>query len=670
MKSPLSFLVLSVCALAAFAMPAVAALVAYPPYPKQIERDYAYAVRVAQGKATKRIEVYNHCEKSILSQRTHGGDVNRRFCEFAFSGTPVRVDIMVREDVSSYKIFPARLGLRHAFSSNGVVSVWLERPAYFGLQINDSDKSILSVFADAPERDVPAKGTPGVMYVEGWLDAPQVDGIIETKADVREIYIAPGSVLNARLKVRGKNTRLHGRGMVLDPMSDIFRYDQRSNTTRGVVAFGAEGCSADGIKIVDARTFNFMGFAPNLRYTNVKVLSSMMCSDGLTNGGEGLIVDNAWIYCGDNAIVVSGVRNAVYRNIAIGTSCKAIFPQNTNTNVLMENIDVFRADEGVLSNIYNGVLRRNNKWNELSAAKQKREPGPQDLVHQKQDFRFVNLSAVDCTLFSRFFQGRNMGTLPKTFVFDRLSLPHSTGKAEWRSIGRTDGVQICIENNPKRYLVTSNYRIAVTDLYLGGEVSDEFAPSTVKATPEELSLTVSRSAAARRVPLAADRRVVDFKCPAKRRRAVSPFRGNLLADRPSTRSIWQRAPSWLVKFDAVSRDDKGALVYRLTQCEKNAGMQAVITERFRSAGPGRYVMGFECRAKSGNPFGLTVAAVSNEKRLETKVAEVNRDGEWHRYELSLNLDFDEPGFDLLAIFLSATAPADEICFRNLTLASE
>ena len=79
----------------ALAAPALAELVAYPEYPAQIERDWAYAVRVTQGKVAKRLQVYNHCEKSPLTRRVRGGDVNRRFCEFAFSGDPVRVDIVV-----------------------------------------------------------------------------------------------------------------------------------------------------------------------------------------------------------------------------------------------------------------------------------------------------------------------------------------------------------------------------------------------------------------------------------------------------------------------------------------------------------------------------------------------------------------------------------------------
>ena len=364
-----------------------AELVVYPDYPEQIERDFAYAVRVVQGGDKKMIPVYNHCEKSILLGRTRGGDVNRRFCEFAFSGGPVRVDIRVTEDVRCYKVFPSRLRLKSSFA-DGVISVWLEKPASFGIQLNDYDKTILSVFADAPEdpAKVPAKGAPGVLYVDRWLDAPGRDGIITTGKDVKEIYVAPGAVLNARLKVRGPGTYIHGRGMVLDPLSDVFRFDQTQNTTRGLLGISAPGVTVEDIKLVDARTFNYCSWAKNATYRNVRALSSMMCSDGITGGGPGLRVEGAWLYVGDNALVISGARDAVLRDVAIGTSCAAIFPQSDNYNVRLENIDVFRADDGLINNMYNGVLRRNNKWSEMNGGLQKREPGPQDLTHRTQQF--------------------------------------------------------------------------------------------------------------------------------------------------------------------------------------------------------------------------------------------------------------------------------------------
>ena len=389
-------------------------IVAYPEYDARIERDYAYAVRVSQGAERKRLVVYNHCEKSMLERRTRGGDVNRRFCEFAFDGGPVRVDVAFCEDVKSYAVFPSRLGLKSEFR-NGVLSVTLERPANFGIRINDYDKTILSIFADAPEdaAKVPQKGAPGVMYVEGWVDPPGEDGVTIIADPVKEVYIAPGAVLNSRLVVKSKGAYIHGRGMILDPFSDIFRFDQTKNTRRGFMNVHAPDVTVEDVKLVDARTFNYCSWAGDVVFRNVKALSTMMCSDGMTNGGRSLRVEGAWLYVGDNALVVSGIKGgALYRDVAIGTSCNAIFPQGSNEDVVMENIDIFRADEGCIRNSYNGVLRRNTKWNEMNMGEAKKEPGPQDLRHQTQDFLFRNLSAVDCVLFARFSSEGTWGRFP------------------------------------------------------------------------------------------------------------------------------------------------------------------------------------------------------------------------------------------------------------------
>ncbi len=646
----------------------VAGVVVYPEYPAAIARDAAYAVQVEQEGVRRPLVVYNHCEKSILAGRTHGGDVNRRFCEFAFSGAPVRVDIRVSRDVSSYKIFPARHRLKSAFR-DGVVSVWLDRPVYFGIQLNDSDKTILSVFADAPEKadEIPQKGAPGVLYVEGWVDAPGADGFLETPKDLKEIYLAPGAVLNARLKIVAKGLRMHGRGMVLDPLSDIFRYDQTQNTARGVIRVAAPDVTLDGFKVIDARTFNLMSWAPNTTFRNVKLLASMMCSDGFTNGHRGFRAENCWLYVGDNALVVSGVTGAVYRDIAIGTSCAAIFPQGNNAAVTMENIDVFRADDGLINNWHNETLRRNNKWSEMNAGKAHKEKDPQDLRHLAHEFFFRNLSAVDCTLFSHFFSGHNMGTLPKTFAFDGCSVPGSTGRSDWRAIGKTDGVAIDTRNDPKRWLVTDNYALTFTNLWIGG-VRSTF-PASAFNNPTNVAVAYATTDAPPEVPLAADRHVVTWKAPVRPRPAVD-LHANLVAEVPKTKSVWQRVPSWLVKLEATHRDEAGRVIYRLVQCEKSAGMQAVVTDGFLARGNGRWTVAFDLRARSENPFSLRVQLISNEKTFERKIpvlaAAAAELTPWKRYEVTFDTDFDPVVTDLVAVSLTATDTADEIAFRNLS----
>ena len=672
---------------AVFALAAAhAELVVYPDYPEQIERDYAYAVRVVQDDVRKPLTVYNHCEKSILNPRTRGGDVNRRFCEFAFSGGPVRVDIRVTEDVRCYKVFPSRLRLKSAFA-DGVISVWLEKPTSFGIQLNDYDKTILSVFADAPEdpAKVPAKGAPGVLYVDRWLDAPGRDGIITTGKEVREIYVAPGAVLNARLKVRGPGTYVHGRGMVLDPLSDVFRFDQTQNTTRGLLGVSAPGVTVEDVKLVDARTFNYCSWAKDVTYRNVRALSSMMCSDGITCGGPGVRVEGAWLYVGDNALVISGTRDAVLRNVAIGTSCAAIFPQGNNYGAQLENVDVFRADDGLINNTYNGVLRRNNKWSEMNGGLQKREPGPQDLTHRTQQFHFKNLSAVDCTLFSRFFLGQNMGTKPKAFAFDNLMIPHATGKSDWRTIGQTNGVSIVVRNNLSKWLVTSNYTFAVTNLWLGGRKAAAFPSGTVVGAPGEISVSVAAAGEAAPVVATPDRHVVNWTCPYKvwigaslqrdwrlidirgrreKRLAETDPAANIVAEPGRVRSLWQRVPSWLVKFEATGRDDKGAVIYRLVQCERRAGIQVVLTDPFLRRGNGTWRLAFDVKAKAETPSDLAIVLCSNEKRFEQKVPAPT--DKWARREVAFETDFDLAQTELAALAILATAPTDEILFKNFS----
>ena len=674
-----------VAAVALAALFAHGGIVVYPEYDARIERDYAYAVRVSQGVEKRRLAVYNHCEKSILERRTHGGDVNRRFCEFAFDGGPVAVEIAFCEDVKSYSVFPSRLGLKSSFK-DGVLSVTLERPANLGVRINDYDKTILSVFADAPEdaAKVPRKDDAGVLFVEGWVDPPGEDGVLSVEDGIKEVYLAPGAVLNARLLVKSKGAYVHGRGLMLDPMSDVFRFDQTKNTKRGFFRIQASDVTVEDVKLVDSRTFNFCSWSRNVTFRNVKALSTMMCSDGITCGGANFCVEGAWLYVGDNALVISSLKNSLLRDVAIGTSCNAIFPQGSNYGVAMEDIDVFRADEGCIKNFYNGVLRRNTKWNELDAGAAKREPGPQDLVHHRQDFFFKNLSAVDCVLFSRFFVGGNMGTLPKAFGFENLSIPFCAGKDDWRAIGKRGGAAVIVLHDSAKWLDTTGYKIAITNFWMGGSRIDA-VPQGLVENADRVAVTIANTRRESAIPPVADRHEVGWTCPFKRYIGVSLQRDirkvsrkigeqrieqpedgeNLLAERPLTRSAWQRCPSWLVKFDATT-EEGGRRVYRLVQCEKGAGIQNVVTDAFLRHGNGVYRLSFEAKAKCDSQIPLEVRFVSNEKCMATKFTIVN-DGQWNRHDADVALDFDLVATELLSVFLRASAPCDELSFRDISL---
>ena len=647
-------------------------LVVYPEYPAGIVRDYAYGVTVAQGDTTTNLVVYNHCEKSALSSRTRGGDVNRRFCEFAFAGDPVRVDIRVCEDVQAYKVFPSRLRLQSTFN-DGVISVWLDEPHSFGIQLNDYDKTILSVLVDRPENpaDIPDRNDPAVLYVDGWMDPPDEHGMtyIDSRNSYTNVYIAPGAVLNSRIYIKEKsNVRVHGRGMILDPFSDIFRFDKFDSTNNVLtVASNASKVHMEDIKLVDARAYNYVISGPNAMMKNVKAISSMMCSDGISKYGGKFKMEGGWLYVGDNALVIGGGANGVFKDVVIGTSCKAIFPQGKNTNEYLEDIDVFRTDEPLIGNVYN--------------------PGTNELYHS---FFFKNLSAVDCTLLPMFFNGRNMGTLPKTFGFENVCIAQPTGSSTWQSIGKK-GKSVSISDDAGKPWTTCNYTLTITNLWVAGSRLSGFVDSDVN-NPDRVSISVVNNLVAPKIPAVPNRKEVGWTCPWKRYigsslqrdvRLATPEAGeqhleeadvhaNLLADTNPTRSIWQASPSYQVKLGAKTFDTDGERIYRLRGAKAaGTGMYCDITDAVLRRGNGTYRLAFDVRAAliTNGVDSLTIQAVllSNEK-TKTLSFTLPYDQEWHHYTADFETAFDMSVTELVGFTIKTTLNgASEINYKNLSL---
>ena len=95
-----------------------------------------------------------------------------------------------------------------------------------------------------------------------------------------------------------------------------------------------------------------------------------------------------------------------------------------------------------------------------------------------EDFFFDGLSAVDATYIAYVFRCKNMGDRPKTFAFRNLSVPHVSGRDNWRLAGQTNGVSVAVLNDPAKWLNTSNCRVSVTNLYLAGQRAAAFSPSS------------------------------------------------------------------------------------------------------------------------------------------------------------------------------------------------
>ena len=122
----------------------------------------------------------------------------------------------------------------------------------------------------------------------------------------------------------------------------------------------------------------------------------------------------------------------------------------------------------------------------------------------------------------------------------------------------------------------------------------------------------------------------------------------------------------MTKFEATERDEKGAAVYHLVQCEKNAGVQAVVTEGFKSVGNGHWVFSGEVKLSGDSNAQLELLLFSNETRYHGKPVALPCDDAWHPIEFAFDTAFDLAHTELVALNLRSTATAEHIRLRNLS----
>ena len=336
-------------------------LIIYPEFDARIERDFTYSVTVTQGERTERIPVYNHTEDSRVNRNPvddRRADQFRRFATFAFEGEGVRVDIKVNRDFRDYTVIPSAKNFKHNFE-NGVISVFLDKPDYFLIRLDGKDYTILSVFADDPE-NYDLSNEENLFVADRWSETD--DGILRLTEPNTTVYIPAGAVLNARVQVLADNCKIIGRGAIVDPVGDIYRYDaSKLNTGVVLLVRNASNTLIDGIHMLDSKGFNveFIGvweksWAENNSVKNTKILCTQMQTDGITfcYYTRNSYAEHCFVYCGDNALVYE--EYAHYRDITVGTTCNAVFPQTDVVDSSVEDVYVFRADEGIINCEYTG----------------------------------------------------------------------------------------------------------------------------------------------------------------------------------------------------------------------------------------------------------------------------------------------------------------------------
>lgn len=430
-------------------------LILYPEFDARIERDYLYRVSVTQGAQTASLPVYNHTEDSRVNRNPvddNRADEFRRFCSFAFAGS-VRVDIRVNRDFESYTVMPARKHFRHSFR-DGVISVWLDRPDYFAVRLDGKDHTILAVLADEPETEIPTADDHTIV-ADGWTEV--AGGVLTLTEPHTTVYIPAGAVLNARIRVLADDCRILGRGAIVDPVGDIYRYnaEETERASGGVILIRAvDRTLIDGIHLLDSKAFNIevIGiweerWATDNRIRNVKILSTQMSSDGITfcYYARNSLAEHCFVYCGDNALVYEDCAH--YRDITIGTTCNALYPQTDVRGSSAEDIDVFRADEGLINATMGG------------------EGG----ITRLEDHVIRNFSALDITFSPYFLFVEIPGSAPVVTTGEGLLLEN----IRLRPLKETGTCGFY------QTIAAGDYKVTMKNVAIGGKLMRELTTGTV-----------------------------------------------------------------------------------------------------------------------------------------------------------------------------------------------
>ena len=343
-------------------------LIEYPEYPEEaIPRDYDYYVKVTQGSKTIEIPVYNRTIGSnYFISNMVDGDVHRRYAEFAFSGDPVTIEVTANISFDKVSVMPSSEGIDFTVKGN-VITYTIKEPQTTMIKLNDDRDTILAIFAEEPEYedDIPNRALASTYYFEaGYHEIEGGEIILQSN---ESLYLAPGAVVKARVRLSGTDITICGRGTLLESSPNRTKADKVNYM---IEMQNAKRVEVSGIKIVDAHTFNItMTSCSDVTIHDVKVLSNQISTDGLSWWAKNTnvhVYDCFW-HVSDDVFVVGGecVNNLV-ENCIVGSDYGVFTPTVAGDGITFKNIDVFRCGRlvKIINNGGNAVTTMENIYAE------------------------------------------------------------------------------------------------------------------------------------------------------------------------------------------------------------------------------------------------------------------------------------------------------------------
>lgn len=321
---------------------------------------------------------------------TVGTTMNVGYVHFAFTGA-ARVEITMREPVKSFELSPKRLGLR-AEARGNVLAFDLAEPRKLHLRVNGLRRFF--VFADAPEKDAPKPGAPGVYSLEdyGVTSSPDDSRTADIQRAIDDVaarrgvlFVPPGVYRAGRLELRGGLSLYLAPGAIICGTGRMADYPRVAGRVaqlnlvddadvrifgRGVIDGNGQALRRDGGNTLESRVRLFV----TLRSRNLVVEDVILREAG--SWGVHMIESEDMRFSGVKLVSMTRAEHDEAGGPFYGTNTDGFDPDNSS-RIRIEDCFISCDDDGIAVKLTGGKLRdsgdirfsRNVVWTMCSALK-------------------------------------------------------------------------------------------------------------------------------------------------------------------------------------------------------------------------------------------------------------------------------------------------------------
>jgi polygalacturonase len=307
------------------------------------------------------------------------------FATFDMKKGPIKVTVVVDEQITSAKILPVSFGITPAIKDK-TVSFEVNKPQHITVEVNGDHIRSLHLFVNPEETNIPDPSDPDVIYF-----GPGIHEITTlTVDDNKTVYIAGGAVVRgaigadeqwhtgwipglkyyggASFVFKGKNITFRGRGI----------FDQELVPTHGrhTISASVDGLKMEGIILRNSSSWTVsLRDCNNVHIDNIKILGHRANSDGIDiNSSFDVLVENCFLRTLDDLVVVKTMKRTgeagrirvrkcvLWNEVAHALSIGAELTQKVE-DVIFEDCDVigdhgrewtlriYHTDAGLIKNV-------------------------------------------------------------------------------------------------------------------------------------------------------------------------------------------------------------------------------------------------------------------------------------------------------------------------------